>query len=375
MNNAHPGVLMYFHSQWICTKLEKSVWESCYVNPATIDQWFPVEQQLKYVSLLRGRVGVTRRRAEYFVKLWAYLLLKQQQELGKRIQEPLTQLELPQGFVPCSHREAYEVFYSQNESGRGSDRAAGLMIDQLVALGLIEKDFDGNTTCIRIRSLLLNPNEATDTREFIQLVPDGFNHRTDTIPVANFLAHAFLLNKKTSGVPQRIAKILRIWAEQYPAGMRVLRRRDNEQIVGFYALYPTARESEKNFFLPPRKSLYLLSPSRETDPFKIARVGDVDCTSIYIRVWRIDSPYQQRVHICQFLKDLKKTLSRIQLDFPNLCDMYTIAVLPGDEQLAAAVGFQKNNYNSQRSLFWMYIPIDKYLALNVEQALSTLQLD
>jgi hypothetical protein len=45
------------------------------MNPASIDQWFPVEQQRKYVSQLKGRVGVTRRRAEYFVKLWAYLLL------------------------------------------------------------------------------------------------------------------------------------------------------------------------------------------------------------------------------------------------------------------------------------------------------------
>ncbi|MBW4636114.1 MAG: hypothetical protein KME30_30815 [Iphinoe sp. HA4291-MV1] len=345
------------------------------MNPASIDQWFPVEQQLKYVSLLQGRVGITRRRAEYFVRLWAYLLLKQQQELDKRIKQPLTQLELPVGFVPCSHREAYEIFYAHKNNGRGSDRAAGLMIDQLVALGLIEKDFDGNTTCIRIRSLLLNPDESTNTVQSIQLVPDDFNHRIDTIPVANFLAHAFALDRNTTIAPHKIARILRIWAEQYPFGMRVLRRCDNQQIVGFYAIFPTTRESEKNFFLPPRKSLYLLNSKKETDSFKIALPGDPHCTSIFIRAWRIGTPYQQKVNICQFLEDAKTTLIRMQSDFPNLCDIYTMAMDPVNEQLAFALGFQKNSYNSQRSLFWMYVPLDKYLAINIEQAVSVLQID
>lgn len=345
------------------------------MNPATIDEWFPIEQQLKYIALLKGRVGVTRRRAEYFVRLWAYLLLKQQQELGKRVGQPLTQLQLPEGFVPCSHREAYEIFYGHKNNGRGSDRAAGLMIDQLVALGLIEKDFDGSTTCIRIRSSLPNPDESANAKQAIQLVPDDFDHRIDTIPVANFLARAFVLNRRTPAAPHRIAIILRRWAQLYPTGMRVLRRCDNQHIVGFYAFYPTATESEKNFFLPPNKSLYLLSSTRETDPFKIALPGDLNCTSIYNRVWQIDTPYQQRVNICQFLEDSKKTLIQMQADFPNLCDMYTIAIDPANELLASALGFQKNSYNSQPSVFWMYVPLDKYLALNIEQAVSVLPLD
>ncbi|MER3589642.1 MAG: hypothetical protein C4322_18570, partial [Mastigocladus sp. ERB_26_1] len=74
------------------------------MNPASIDEWFPIEQQRKYVSQVKGRVGITRRRAECFVKLWAYLFLKQQQELGKQLQLPLTELSLPEGFVACTHR-------------------------------------------------------------------------------------------------------------------------------------------------------------------------------------------------------------------------------------------------------------------------------
>jgi hypothetical protein len=62
--------------------------------------------------MLIGRVGLTRRRAECFVRLWTYLLLKQQQELGDVLRQPLTQLQVPKGFVACTHREAAELFYS-----------------------------------------------------------------------------------------------------------------------------------------------------------------------------------------------------------------------------------------------------------------------
>ncbi|KAF3886590.1 MULTISPECIES: hypothetical protein [Nostocales] len=346
------------------------------MNLASIDRWFPAEQQHKYISLLKGRVGVTRRRAEYFVKLWAYLLLKQKQELGKRIQSPLSQLEIPDGFVSCTHREAYEIFYGQQNSGRGSERAAGMMIDQLVALGLIEKDFDGNSTCIRVKSLPSNL-QATRAAKSTQLFTDIYNPRTDTIPVASFLARDFnFLNKKTNVDPHRIVKILRAWAEEYPTGMRVLRRCDNQHPVGFYALHPIAKESEKNFFLPPRNSLFLLDGSKETDPLKIASLGDRSCICVCIRIWLIDSPYKQQENICLLLEDLQKTLIGMQVEFPNLCDMYTIAVLPRDEQLGSALGFQKNSYSSQfSSSWWMYAPVDKYLALNLERSLSPLKFD
>jgi hypothetical protein len=347
------------------------------MNLASIDQWFPVEQQHKYISLLKGRVGVTRRRAEYFVKLWAYLLLKQKQELGKRIQPPLSQLEIPDGFVSCTHREAYEIFYGQQDNGRGSERAAGMMIDRLVSLGLIEKDFDGNSTCIRVKSLLSNLPDGSRSVKSTQLVTDIYNPRTDTIPVASFLARDFnFLNKKTTVDPHRIVQILRVWAKQYPTGMRVLRRRDNQHPVGFYALHPIARESENNFFLPPRNSLFLLDSSKDADPFKIALSGDSSCTSICIRIWLIDSPYKQREHICLFLEDLQKTIVQMLLEFPNLCDLHTIAVLPRDEQLGSVLGFQKNSYSSQFSSgWWMYAPVDKFLSLSIERSLLPLKFD
>ncbi|EKF05960.1 MULTISPECIES: hypothetical protein [unclassified Tolypothrix] len=347
--------------------------ESSYMQPHTIEQWFPIEQQRKYVNLLQGRIGITRRRAEYFVKLWAYLLLKQQQELGKRLQQPLTELDLPVGFIPCTHREAQEVFYGEQE--RGSDRSAGMMLDKLVALGLIEKDFDGSTTCIRIRSLISNQQDSTLPPDEIQLIPDYFNPRTDAIPVATFLARNYnWMNKKATALPHRIARIIRGWAEQYPKGMRVLRRSDTQDAVGFYVLYPVAPESEANFFIPPRHSLHL-SATWEHDPFQIANIGDRNCTSVFVRSWQIDLPYKQLNTASEFLQDVQKAFVRMQADFPELCDIYCLAIHPNDEELLSSLGFQKTNSDSQIYLHWMYLPLDKYLSLDIDQAISKLKFD
>ncbi|BAY66359.1 hypothetical protein NIES22_64980 [Calothrix brevissima NIES-22] len=340
------------------------------IHPQSIEQWFPLEQQRKYVSQLQGRVGITRRRAEYFVKLWVYLLIKQRQELGERFSKPLTELDLPDGFVPCTHREAQEVFYGEQE--RGSDRSAGMMIDKLVALGLIEKDFDGNSTCIRIRSLLPNLQNSQVAKADIKLFADDFNPRTDAVPVASFLARNYnWMNKKATALPHRIVRIIRGWAEQYPTGMRVLRRSDNQDAVGFYALYPVARESEANFFLPARKGLHM-SATWDIDPFEIAQIGDRNCTSIFIRSWQIDLPYNRLINVCQLLKDTQQTFLRLQADFPNICDIYALTIHPSHEQLVAALGFHKTNPDPQVALNWMYLPLDKYLNLDIDQAISGL---
>lgn len=340
------------------------------MNSTSVDYWFPIEQQRKYVSSLKQlRAGLTRCRAEYFVKLWAYLLLKQQQELGNSLQKPLTELDVPEGFVPCTHREAYELFYG--ETDRGSDRSAGMMIDKLVSLGLIEKHFDGNTNCIRIQSPLPNFQDSAKV-ESIQVMPDAFNPRTDAIPIAIFFVRFNnLTNKKPN--PQRTAKILRDWAKHYPTAMRVMRRCDNQHPVGFCTYYPVAPESEQHFFLPPRKSFHLSSES-ETDPIHMAVLGDPDCTSIFIRAWIIDSDYKQQINVCQFLEDGKKTLIRMQADFPNLCDLYVMPMQPAQEQLASAIGFQKTSLEPGQALSWMYMPLDQFLTSNMEQAVSVLKL-
>lgn len=337
-----------------------------------INQWFSVEHQRKYIHLLKGKVGLTRRRAECFVKLWAYLLLKEQQELGNAI-KPLTELDLPQGFVSCTHREANELFYAEED--RGSERAAGMMIDKLVALGLIEKEFDGNNICIRICSKLPDINQSKQITESIEFVTDSFNPRTDAILVATFLARKYdWMNKKTTAAPQRIVKILRTWAKQYPKGMRVLRRCDSQDAVGVCILFPVASESDENFFLPASKSLHL-TISSQADPFNIAQPGDEDCTSVFIRSFEIDSRYEHHSNLCKLLKDAQKTLINMQADFPNLCDLYSITIHPSAQSRALAMGFQKTSQDPQISLNWMYMALDNYLALDIERAASNLKLD
>jgi hypothetical protein len=333
-----------------------------------LNAWYSQSQRRTAVSLLMKRVGVTRTRAECFIRLWIYLLVKQLQESQPRIKPPLAKLELPQAEIQCTHREAAELFYC--DSDRGSDRAAGMMLDKLAALGLIAKHFDGNATAIQIQpvSEILN---AAEPQQPVQLQLDNFNPRCDAILVANLLATNYnWMNRNTNAVPQKIAKILRLLASQYSKGMRVLRRCDNLNPVGFYLLYPTASESEVNFFNAPSKSLHLSSIS-DIDPFNMALPGDLNCQSVFVRSWMIDPQYLSEYRIT-FLEDTQRVLVEMQTDFPNLCDLYTLMIHPMYEKQALALGFHQTSCDSQLSVYWMYLALDRFLALDIKESLKDL---
>src|SRR6476469_7136314 len=296
------------------------------------------------------------------------LLMKRLQENQPRLKPPLAKLEVPATEVQCTHREAAELFYS--DSDRGSDRAAGMMLDKLAALGLIKKHFDGNTTEIEIQPVpeLLNFPESQNP---VQLELDNFDPRCDAIPVANLLATNYnWMNRNTNTVPHKIAKILRLLASKYSKGMRVLRRSDNLNPVGFYLLYPTVSESEVNFFNAPSKSLHLSSIS-DIDPFNMALPGDQNCQSVFVRSWMIEPQYLSEYRIT-FLEDTQKVLGEMQTDFPNLCDLYRLMIHPMYEKQALALGFQKTSSDSQLSVYWMYLALDRFLALNIKEALLQL---
>lgn len=335
-----------------------------------LNQFFPPEQQQKYVSALLERGGLTRRRAECFVRLWAYLLLKQSLRSPQQPITPLTQLHPTDDLVSCTHREAAELFYG--DQNRGSDRAAGMMIDQLVALGLLEKRFDGQTLCLKIRPLP-ELRVAAKRLEPIVLKPDSFNPRTDAIPVAGLIRQTYAMAAEdTPASPQRIARILRQWAQSYPLGLRVLRRCDNLNPVGVAILYPTAHDSEEIFSRPPSKSFYLTS-NLEVDPVKMAHLGDPNCLSVYIRAWIIDPTFLQHQYICEFLCDMQQTLTQMQADFPNLCDLYSPVIHPLYEELRIALGFQKT-CEDRMPFYWAYLSLDRYLALDIEHALTSFKL-
>jgi hypothetical protein len=328
-----------------------------------LHQWLPEARYHQYRNLLMARVGMTRRRADCFLRLWLYLILKEGSQCQSLPEHPLKALHFPGGWVECSCREAAEVFYSDRE--RGSDRSAGMMLDKLVALGLIRKQFDGNCTQIEIQpiaELLTSAAEAT----LPAVVSDGFDLRSDAVPIANLLATNYnWLNRNTETVPYRIANILRDWADQYATGMRVLRRCDNQNPVGFYALYPTTRECEIKFFAPPSQGLHL-SQVTEVDPFAMATPGDEQCRAVFVRSWMIEQPYQAQSRAA-FLQDAQHTLGAMRHDFPNLMDLYTLIIHPSYAELAYALGFQKTSADPKLPLYWMYQALDRFLDLNLPE--------
>jgi hypothetical protein len=328
------------------------------MNEFSLDTWFPIKQQRIVITELLRRVGLTRLRAEYFLRLWVYLLVKQTPAL----KPPILHLDLLLEPISCTHREAANLFYGEKD--QGSDRAAGLMLDKLTALGLICKSFDGNTTRIEILPIpeILSAPQAHPGIAKAQ--PDAFDPRCDAIPVAHLLATNYnWMNRNLHATPHRIAKLLRHWNHQYSAGMRVLRRIDNQNPVGFYLLYPVVSDSEANFFQDPNRGLHF-STGSEIDPFIMALPGDQDCLAVYIRSWVIDAPYIQS---CQadFLQDAQQVLHHMKQDFPNLCDLYSMIMHPTYEALAASLGFQKMR-NAPSSIYWMYLALDRFLALSLE---------
>ena len=324
-----------------------------------IDLWFDRDRQEQAIAKLVERVGLTRSRAECFLRLWIYLTVKQKLERDARLKPPLTELSLLSAPVSCSQTEAAELFYHDKE--RGSDRSAGMMLDKLAALRLIWKQFDGNIT--RIEIIDVPQLRETPTAE-VELTMTAFEPRCDAIPVANLLAANYnWMNRNNETTPQRITNLLRKWASQYEQGMRVLRRADNLNPVGFYMMYPTVPASDANFFTSPSKGLHL-SAIGDVDPFVMAESGDSDCVSIFIRCWAIDREYLDRYRV-PLLVDCQQTLAAMQQDFPNLCDLYTMIIHPSYEQQASALGFQFMSRDRQLSLHWMYLPLDRFLALDV----------
>ena len=336
--------------------------------PEALQQWLPQKQYQRYVALLMQRVGMTRRRAECFVRLWLYLFLKDCQTCQTLPKPPLSELGFPHRWVECSCREAADVFYSDRE--RGGNRSAGMMLDKLVALGLIRKQFDGNCTQIEIQSLPeLCEHDTLDST--VSVTADAFDLRCDAIPIAKMLASNYnWLNRNTDTVPYRIANILRDWASRYATGMRVLRRCDTQNPVGFYALYPTQQESEIKFFSPPSQGLHL-SRVTQVDPFEMALPGDTKCRAVFVRSWMIDSSYQKQAQV-DFLKDAQQTLNKMKQDFPNLWDMHTLIIHPSYAELAQALGFQKTGSDSKLQLYWMYQAVDRFLTLDMQQAVMKL---
>jgi hypothetical protein len=336
------------------------------IEPAALDQWFPPDRQTHYVDQLRGQRGLTRRRAECFVRLWAYLLLKTLHPLPKAAVLDLEPLDRA---VSCTNREAADLFYTGSE--RGSDRSASMMIDHLVQVGLVEKNFDGSTNMIFIRTVS-ELKKISAPPAPISLQPDYFNPRTDAVPVATLLAYNYnWMTSSRTAVAHKASRLLRQWAQQYPHTMRVLRRSDTLQPVGFYIVYPIASVSEGNLFLSPTLSLHICTDGI-VDPMEMAKPGDPHCVSVFVRSWTIEESYKTYESVCLFMRDTQQTFMRMQQDFPNISDIYVMPIHPSYEALAQVLGFQKTIQDPNSYLCWMYLAVDHFLELDVEKAIAQL---
>ena len=275
---------------------------------------------------------------------------------------PLKALVPPKQFINCTHGEAHELFYSDQE--RGSERAAGSMLKTLSDLGFIKSRFTGNTTQILINPI---PQLLDDFQEPLKvtLELDYFEPRGDAVPLSSLLADNYnWMNRNNRSIPRRICDLLRQWATQYKTGMRVLRRTDNQNPVGLYLLFPITKKSESVLQGPPNEGLHLGSLN-ETDPFEMARPGDKTCTSLFVRSWMIDEAYRHDYTVL-FLEDVQTTLGKMQTDFPNLCDLWTLIIHPRYHKLATRVGFQRYNQKTKNMPYWMYQSFDRFMNVDMK---------
>jgi hypothetical protein len=339
------------------------------IQPEDLDRVFAPDLQKSYVSQFLKRGGMTQRRSECFVRLWAYLLWKYQSRMHPSNQLPVIEsLSLFPEFVSCTHREAAALFYPDGD--RGSDRSAGLMMDKLVTLTLLDKRFDGQTQCWKVRE---QPELViAEAQHPVEVIATAFNPATDAVQSAQLISRAFAeLARDPAATSYKVMKCLRLWASICGGCIRVLRRTDTQNPVGVIVMYPTAAKSEKLFFESPTKGFYM-SNDREPDPFEMAHPGDPTCTCLYVRAWVVDPEYLNP-HTMRLLVETSQDIMRsMRQDYPALVDVYSMIIHPSYEQLRQIMGFEKTVQDSQRSYTWVYLALDRYLALDPEATVKAL---
>lgn len=312
---------------------------------------------------------MTSYRSKCFVRLWAYLWIKEQLKFGHRIEKPIEKIELPKGAVACTCKEAAALFYSDEDERKEPESSARMMLNLLSKLFLIKKERDGHVLSFRIFPM---PEISDLNVKKNRIDIDKFDVVCDLVPTANLLAAnykqmMFSTDDEASRIACRIAGLLKQWGERYSRGMRVLRRSDNASVVGFYLFYPVRLESEVNFTGMPDKGLHLSITSQDIDPFKLALPGEA-CDSIFVRSWIIDPVYRDEMQAL-FLKDAQKTLRKMRKDFPTLRNLYTLIIHPSYEPLLHYLGFQKMINNSIKSIYWTYLALDRFLGKKIPDKL------
>lgn len=336
------------------------------IKPQDVGQWFPPEIQKTYVEHIVSQSGlnITPLQAHYFVKLWGYAYVKQYGPDSV----PISTLTRQVSSFYCSHSDAASLFYG--EEPLGSPRSAGHMLDKLASKSLLRRgNIDGFTTRLSLnipRSFELPSEDYSET-----FYTDTFDPRNDAPLVASFLENLYIYDpERPESIQHNLKKGLRQWARQYPDGLRVLRRTSTREPVGFTAFFPIHPVSERIFDMDPKMSVYLSRmDALQEDPVKMAEKGDPDCYVAYMRIWQIMPVIWSYDAACLMVKDSQETLREMLECFPNLSDIYTMAIHPLLEEFALTLGFQSMLSSSDSSLRWLYMSLDRLLDVDYEDVL------
>lgn len=333
------------------------------LKPEAVNTWFPPECQHRYAEHIIGQSGLTPTQAQHFVRLWGYGYLKR---YGSEC-VPIKTLDRKVGSFFCSHTEAASLFYAESQ---GTARSAGLMIDKFVTKKLVRREsFQGSTT--RISLYIPEGFDLSGHCPVDEVYADKFDPRNDTSFVALFLEDMFVFDaKRPKSMLHNLRQGLRQWAKRYPDGLRVLRHAPKNKTIAFAAIFPVHQASEISFDLPPSHSFYLnkLHLNAE-DPIQFASPGDSNCHIAYIRGWQIQPDFWNYENALCLLKETQATLQRMHDDYPELSDVYTIAIHPRLEAFALNLGFETMKSDSDTSIRWLYMPLDRFLTLDGEDSL------
>lgn len=334
------------------------------INPANVLEWFPTRYRQRYARHLIGKSGLTPTQARHFVRLWAYgYLLQHGPEYA-----PITTLSPRISSFFCSQSEAAALFYAESQ---GAPRSAGLMINKFVEKQLVRRErFSGNKTRISLR--IPDNFELPASDHASHIYADAFDPRQDIPHIARLLQGLFSFDdKRPQFMLNNLRRGLRQWHERYPAGLRVLRLAPKNNAIAFSAIFPIHQESEIIFDLPPSQSLHLsrLHLNAE-DPIQFAPPDDPQCHIAYIRSWEIHTDFWNYKNVALMTQDTQNTLRQIQENYPELSEVYSIAIHPRLAALATALGFENMTPDPDTSLYWLYISLDSFLALDADELLA-----
>ncbi|MEM0978663.1 MAG: hypothetical protein AAGH78_00175 [Cyanobacteria bacterium P01_H01_bin.58] len=343
--------------------------------PEDVQTWFPPKVQQRYIERITaqsakhpGGCGIlTEVQARHLVRLWGYGYLK---DYGLE-HAPIKSLNRKVSRFVCTYAQAATLFYADREK-LGNARSADEMLKKLASKGLIQcSSSQGSPTQIslNIRPDFELPLDAHGADVYI----DKFDPRNDAPTVANFLKGLYVYDAaRVASLERDITRGLRQWAKAYPEGLRVLRQQEQSKAkaIALAAIFPVHPESEIVFDQPPSDSLYLgRFKHRSQDSIRLAELGDPECHVAYIRAWHIKPGLWDCENVLKLVDDNKTMLRKMQQEYPELSDVYSILIHPRLADLATTLGFEVMGVDPRMALSWIYMPLDHFLDLDAGELL------